>query len=59
MTLWMLYAILFGALALGAALALDRGARALALPTRFVWMTALLVAVAMPFALPLVPRDFI
>lgn len=51
MTLWMLYAIAFGALAAGAGLALERGARALAVPSRFVWLTLLVIAMSAPFAL--------
>jgi TonB family protein len=52
MTLWMLYAILFGTLAAGAGLALERGARAVAVPTRFIWLALLLAGIGVPFTLP-------
>lgn len=52
MTLWMLYAMLFGALATAAGFALERGARALARPSRFVWVAALAASVAGPMLIP-------
>ena len=54
MTLWMLYAILFGCLAAAAGFALERGARSLKIPTRFVWLAMLLVAIVLPFGLPMI-----
>jgi TonB family protein len=57
MTLWMLYAILFGCLAAAAGLALERGARSLKVPTRFVWLAVLLVAIALPFGLPMISAN--
>jgi TonB family protein len=57
MTIWMTYAILVGALALVAGLAMERAAQALRLPTRFAWLAALVLAIAAPVVLPLVsPR---
>ena len=57
MTMWMLYATLFGVLALVAGLALERSARALSLPTRFTWIAMLVVGIAAPLMLPLVARS--
>jgi TonB family protein len=57
MTLWMLYAVLFGALALAGGLALERGARLVRLPGRFAWLTMLVIAVGAPLALPSIPRE--
>lgn len=52
MTLWMLYAILFGTIAAVAGFALERGARSLKIPTRFVWLAVLFIAIALPLGLP-------
>ena len=57
MIAWMLYAILFGAIATLGASAVAHGARSLRRPTRFVWLAALVVAVAGPLVLPILPMS--
>ena len=57
MTLWMLYAMLFGVLALAGGFALERGARLVGLPGRFVWLAMLVAAVGAPLALPSIPKE--
>jgi TonB family protein len=52
MTLWMLYAIVFAAIATGSGFALERGARAVKLPARYIWMLLLLIGVSAPVAAP-------
>ena len=53
MMLWMLYAILFGALGVGAGFGLERAAKALGLATRFVWLAVLAIALIGPLAFAL------
>lgn len=52
MLTWMLYAVAFAALVGCAALAAERAARLLALPTRWVWAAALAVSLLAPVLLP-------
>jgi TonB family protein len=54
MTIWMLYAIVFGLLTLVAAQALSLAVRAMGRPARFVWVAALAVAAVGPLVLSLV-----
>jgi TonB family protein len=53
MTLWMLYAILFGTLGIGAGLGLERAAKALGLATRFVWLAIVAIALIGPLVFAL------
>lgn len=55
MAIWMLYSIVLGGCLAIAATALDHAARTTRYPTRFVWLGALIGAVALPVVLPLVP----
>ncbi len=52
MLAWMLYAVAFATLVAGAALAAERAARLLGLPTRWVWAAALAVSVLARVLLP-------
>lgn len=52
MTIWMLYAIVVGGLVAAAGLAVERGARGIGRPTRFIWFACLALAVVVPLALP-------
>jgi TonB family protein len=53
MTLWMLYAAMFGVIGVCAGFALERGARAMGRATRFVWLAVIAIALAGPLVLPL------
>ena len=52
---WMLYCVAVGTLLAGGALALERGLRALARPTRWAWSAAMALALAIPAAVRLAP----
>jgi hypothetical protein len=53
---WMLYCAAVGLLLAGGALALERALRACALPTRWAWLGALLLTLALPAAMLVLPR---
>lgn len=53
---WMLYCAAVGLLLSGGALALERALRACALPTRWAWLGALLLTLALPAAMLVLPR---
>lgn len=54
---WMLYCAAVGLLLCGGALALERALRACALPTRWAWLGALLLTLALPAAMLVLPRQ--
>jgi beta-lactamase regulating signal transducer with metallopeptidase domain len=53
---WMAYSVLFGVITYAAALAADRVAATWGRSQRFVWLTALIIAVAVPVVLATRPR---
>ncbi|HEV2146465.1 MAG TPA: hypothetical protein VGR37_03525, partial [Longimicrobiaceae bacterium] len=54
---WILYCAGVGLLLTLGALALERALRACALPTRWAWLAALLLTLAIPAAYGLLPRE--
>ncbi|HYR11062.1 MAG TPA: hypothetical protein VEQ60_24995, partial [Longimicrobium sp.] len=53
---WMLYCLAIGLLLSLAALATERAMRACALPQRWVWVTAMVLMLALPAAARWIPR---
>lgn len=58
MLLWMTYAVLIGGLTALAAVAVDRAARLVRIPTRWVWAAAILLAVGLSMRSPEIDGSF-